>query len=180
MRRLVSLLFAAIMAVSLGAQVVGAQSAVSNYVSPTSTLRFSLPEGWEVQPTSEAPSAPVLELAKAVLPGESRAASVVVTQLKADISGMPMDEYKAALDQVVASGRDQMVSSSIEKVTTPSGQVNGVLQVLSVVRDDTAYDHVQFIVPMADREYTIGVTGLQGTTDANARTAGFIASTLVF
>jgi hypothetical protein len=179
MRRLISLLLAATFVVSVGAPVAAAQSVTASYVSTSSGLRFSVPEGWQVIESTPV-SLPVLEIGQAVLPGEGRSASVVVTQLNADISGMTLEDYKSALDQVVGS-KYTIVSSSIQRIPatgSASGEWAGVLQVLNVVRDDVAYEHVQFMVPMADREYTIGVTGGAGTTEANANTAGFIAATL--
>jgi hypothetical protein len=179
MRRLVSLLLAATFVLSVGAPVAAAQSATASYVSATSGLRFSLPEGWEM--VEAAPlSLPALEVGQAVLPGQGRSASVIVTQLNADITGMALEDYKAAVDQVVGS-KYQLVGSSIQRIPAPgsaSGEWVGVLQVVSILRDDVVYEHVQFIVPMQDREYTIGVTGGPGTTDANANTAGYIAATL--
>jgi hypothetical protein len=179
MRRLVSLILAASCAVIVGAPIASAQSAAVGYASTSSTLRFSLPEGWEL--TASAPvELPVLEVGLAVLPGQGRAASVVVTQLNADITGMPIEDYKTLLDGVTAS-KNTLVSSSVQHVAAPgsaSGEWVGVLQVVSVERDGAVYEHVQFVVPMADREYTIGVTGGPGTSEANANTAGFIAATL--
>ncbi len=180
MRRLVSLLLAASCAVIASAPIASAQSAAATYASTTSSLHFSLPEGWELAETAPV-SLPVLEVGKAVLPGQGRAASVVVTQLNADITGMPMEDYKSLLDQVTAS-QNQLVSSSVQRVAAPgtaSGELVGVLQVVSVQRDGDVYEHVQFVVPMADREYTIGVTGGPGTSEANAYVAGYIAATLV-
>jgi hypothetical protein len=180
MRRLFSLLLAATSVLSVGAPVAGAQAAGASYASTNSSLSFSVPEGWEL--TASAPNElPVLEMGQAVLPGEGRAASVVVTQLQADITGMPLDDYKSALDQVTGS-KYQLIASSIQRIPalgSASGEWVGVLQIVNIQRDDVVYEHVQFIVPLRDREYTIGVTGGPGTTDANANTAGFIAATLV-
>lgn len=179
MRRLVSLLLAATFVISVGAPVAAAQSVTASYVSASSGLRFSLPEGWQVVESAPV-SLPALEIGQAILPDQGRSASVVVTQLNADITGMALEDYKNAVDAVVGS-KYTLVSSSIQRIPatgSASGEWAGVLQVLSIVRDGVAYEHVQFILPMQDREYTIGVTGGPGTTEANANTAGFIAATL--
>jgi hypothetical protein len=180
MRRLTSLLLAATFAVIVSAPIANAQSAGASYASTSSSLRFSLPDGWEL--TTSAPvERPLLEVGVAVLPAEGRAASVIVSQLNMDITGMPIEDYKALLDQVSAT-KGQLISSSVQRVSAPgsaSGEWLGVLQVLGVERDGAPYEHVQFVVPMADREYTIGATGGLGSTDANAYTVGFIAATLV-
>jgi hypothetical protein len=179
MRRLMSLFLGAMFVVSVGVPIASAQSAGASYVSTSSNLSFSLPEGWEV--IASAPiDLPVLEVGQAVLPSEGRAANVVVSQLNMDITGMAMDDYKAALDQVTAS-KYQLVSSSIERIPAPrsaTGEWVGVLQVVNILKDGVVYEHVQFVVPMADREYTVGVTGGPGTSGANANVAGFIAATL--
>jgi hypothetical protein len=179
MRRLISLLLAATFVVSVGAPVAAAQSATASYVSTSSGLHFTLPEGWQV--VDSAPiSLPALEIGQAVLPAEGRSASVIVTQLNQDITGMPIEDYKAAVDAVVGS-KYTLVSSTVQRIPamgSASGEWVGVLQVLNIVRDDVAYEHVQFLVPVVDREYTIGVTGGTGSTEANANTLGFIAATL--
>jgi hypothetical protein len=180
MRRLVSLLLAATCAVVVSAPIASAQSAGASYASTTSSLRFSVPEGWQLSDAGPV-SQPVIEAGLAVQPAEGRAASVIVSQLNADITGMPMDDYKSLLDQVSAT-KGLLVSSSVERVPAPasaSGEWVGVLQHLSIQRDGVTYDHVNFVVPMADREYTIGVTGPTGTAVDDARAAGFIAATLV-
>jgi hypothetical protein len=164
---------------SVGAPVAAAQSVSASFVSTTSGLRFSLPEGWEVV-ESAAIALPVLEIGQAVLPGQGRSASVIVTQLNQDITGMPLDDYKAAVDQVVGS-KYQLVSSNIQRIPatgSASGEWVGVLQVVSLEREGVTYEHVQFIIPMMDREYTIGVTGGTGSSEANGFTLGFIAATL--
>ena len=166
-RRLVSVLLAATCAITVSAPIVSAQSAATSYASTTSSLRFMVPEGWELA-ASEPAQSPVLEVGLAILPGQGSAASVVVTQLKADITGMPMDEYKSLLDAVSAT-KGQLISSSVERVPAPasaSGEWVGVLQVLSVQRDGDTYEHVQFVMPVADREYTVGVTGGSGSSAA--------------
>jgi hypothetical protein len=179
MRRLVSVLLAATCAVMVSAPMVSAQSAGVSYASTSSSLRFAVPEDWELSESAPAQS-PVLEVGLAVLPGQGRAASVVVSQLKVDLGGMSIEEYKSLLDEVTAT-KGQLISSSVQRVpapASPSGEWLGVLQVLNVQRDGETYEHVQFVVPVADREYTVGVTGGPGTTEANARTAGYIAATL--
>ena len=179
MRRLISLLLAASFVISVGAPVAAAQSVTGSYVSASSGLRFSVPEGWEIVESAPV-SLPALEIGQAVLPGQGRSASVIVTQLNADITGMALEDYKSAVDAVVGS-KYQLIGSSIQRIPasgSASGEWVGVLQVVSLERDGVTYEHVQFILPMRDREYTIGVTGGAGTTDANANTAGFIAATL--
>lgn len=178
MRRVVSVLLAATLAVFVGASAASAQSATM-FASSSTSLHFALPEGWVL---ANPPSfqRPVIDAGLAVLPGQSRAASVIVTQLKADVSGMSMDDYKAALDGVSANN-GLLLSSNVQHIpsaASPTGEWVGVLQVLSIMRDGETYEHVQFIVPMADREYTIGVTGQPGSTEASANTVGFIAATL--
>ena len=181
MRRLISLVLAATLAVSFGASVAGAQSAGSRYISTLSNLSFSVPDGWEL--SAPVPrDQPVIEAVPATLPGQARAASVIVTQLNGDSTGITVDDYKAAID--AAAGRTgTLVASSVQRIpaaASPSGAYTGVLQILSVQRDGSAYEHVQFVFPVADREYTIGVTGGPGSAQDNVNDLGVIVGTLGF
>jgi hypothetical protein len=103
-----------------------------------------------------------------------------VTQLRGDSTGIAVDDYKAAIDE--AAGRTGVVAqSSVQRIpaaASPSGAYGGVLQVLVVQRDGVAYEHVQFVFPVADREYTIGVTGGPGTAQDNVNDLGFIVGSL--
>jgi hypothetical protein len=181
MRRLVSLLLAATVAVSFGTPVAGAQPAGGRYVSTLSSLSFAVPDGWEL--SAPVPrDQPVIEAVPATLAGQGRAASVIVTQLRGDSTGIAIDDYKAAVD--AAAGRTGVLAqSSVQRIpaaASPSGAYSGVLQVLSVQRDGVAYEHVQFVFPVADREYTIGVTGGPGSAQDNVNDLGFIVGSLGF
>ena len=68
----------------------------------------------------------------------------------------------------------------IPAAASPSGAYTGVLQILSVQRDGVAYEHVQFVFPVVDREYTIGVTGPTGSAQDNVNDLGVIVGSLGF
>lgn len=150
-------------------------------MSTLSALSFSVPDGWQLSDPVQRDQ-PVLEAVPATLPGQGRAASVVVTQLNGDSSSLGWEDYKAVLDHV-AGQSGALVQSRVQHITAagaPSGTYTGVLQILAFQRDGDTYEHVQFVIPVADREYTIGVTGGTGSVQDDVNDLGYIVSSLSF
>ena len=180
MRRLISLLLIAAMAISVGAPVAGAQSMEERVTGTITGTSFLLPPGFEQVPIP-ALDAPVIEAASLVNLAEERTASVVITQLEADVTGISADDYKAILDAVSIERGEELLSSEIVEVQapySPTGQWIAVVQVIGLVQDGMPYERVRLLFPVADREYTFSATAATGNVAASAETVGFLAASL--
>ena len=178
MHRSLSLLFAALLAVGSATSVASAQEPGPAYTSQTSTLGFTVPAGWEPQPTPDV-AGPWSEVAQAASPADGRVLTVGVHSLPSE---MAVDETYKSLMDLDASAIGQLVHSEVLEIPaahSATGKWVGVYQTYVVPQEGVTLEVARFMLPIGTQQYAISVVGGPDTLSVSSRDVGFVAASLV-